>query len=85
MTLTQQDFKTIAMKFREGCRSIEVFKGEELMVIDYEFWFEGYQEEETGGNVVTGVHFTTNVECVNEDGKDMPHNFDENEILKLIA
>lgn len=90
MILTQSDYRKIANEVlhKENCgySEFEVIKDNEVMCIGFTYDVDGYTEEETNGYVVTDVSFSAEVVfCANDDEEDTDHNFNENEIYKLIA
>lgn len=89
MKLTTNDYENIAQKIENGKGHVEYEKDDELMVIDYELEEDGYIEDDyyngTGAFVRTNRYFTATATSCAENGKETENNFNEYELLNMIA
>ena len=89
MKLTNIDYESIANQIEVGKGIIEYEKDGETLYIDYEYEEDGYVEDDyyngTGAFVVTGRSLNIMFESFNEDGEETENDFDQNEVLKLMA
>lgn len=85
MKLTTDDYKSIANDIRLD-RPIEYEKGNETLYFDYEYEVEGYEEESTGGFVVTARYLTINdVASYDANGNKTTSDFDEDSLRKEVV
>lgn len=88
MILTEKDYYEFSSQMGgKGC--VELERGGEILTFDYEITTDGYDEDDyyngTGAHITTDVVCNiTNISCVDESGKDVQCDFDENKLSSLV-